>query len=102
MAQEVLNKIREAEDQAQEIINTAQIASRETIREATQRAEKLLADNTLAVKQRTLETLEKAEKEAVAAFEKQKGHLNTEIKKKQTEAEKHIDAASAYIIGRIV
>ena len=68
MAQEVLNKIREAEDQAQEIINTAQIASRETIREATQRAEKLLADNTQAVKQRTLETLEKAEKRSGGCF----------------------------------
>ena len=102
MAQDVLNQIRIAEDEAQDIINSAQVAAREAVREATHQAESLLAENTLALKQSTLETLEKAEKEAVAAFEAEKGNLNAEIEKKRAEAEKNIEKASAYIIGRIV
>lgn len=102
MAQAVLDQIRVAENEAQDIINMAQVAARETIREANRKAESLLAENTLAVKQRTAETMDTAEKAAVEAFEAEKDGLSAAIEKMRAKAEKNIDKASAYIVGRIV
>ncbi len=102
MAQEVLNQIRVAEDEAQGIINTAQIAARETIREANREAEKLLVETTFAIKQRTFETLDNAEKAAVKVFESEKDALKAAIDAQRIRAEKNIEKASAYILGRIV
>ncbi len=102
MAQEVLNLIRAAEDDAQEMISAAQVAAREAVREANRQSEKLLAENTLTIKQRTSETLEKAEKAAVKAFEAEKDSLKADIDAQKAAAEKNIGQASAYIIGRIL
>ena len=69
MAQEILNKIREAEDKAQEIVNTAGIAARELIREANTKADGIISANAMQIKANTAEILETAEKEAVDEFE---------------------------------
>lgn len=102
MAQDVLNMIRLAEDRAQEIINNAQAAARETLREIGQLDEQKLAQGMLAIRQKAQADLAKAEKEAAKACETETAVLQTEVDNAKADAEKNIDKASAYILGRIV
>lgn len=54
MASEVLNKIRDAEDEAQAIVNIAAIAGRETVLKANQEAEKLIVDANQKAKEKQM------------------------------------------------
>jgi V/A-type H+/Na+-transporting ATPase subunit G/H len=102
MAQEILNKIREAEDKAQEIVNTAGIAARELIREANTKADGIISANAMQIKANTAEILETAEKEAVDEFEALKEKLSKEIGSKKEIAKKNLKDVRDYILGRVL
>jgi len=102
MAQEILNKIREAEDKAQEIVNTAAIAAREIVREANTKAEAKISETAQEIKVNTAKILETAEKEAVAEFDALKEKLADEIEEKKKAAQKNLKDVREYILGRIL
>ncbi len=102
MAKEVLDQIRKAEEDAQEIVNSAQMTAREIIREANAKAEQILTDNVTAIKTETAALLAEAEAEAVAEFEARKDSLLKEIEEQKKSAEGQLKDVREYILGRIL
>lgn len=102
MAKEVLDKIRHAEEKAQETINTTQITARELVRAANEKADKLLADNAAEIKAETAKILSDAEAEAIKEFDAEKDALRLEIEGKRRAAEKQLKNVREYILGRIL
>lgn len=102
MAKEILDQIRGAEDQAQEIINLAQINAREIVRAANEEAEKILADTAYEIKAETAQLLKNTEMAAVREFDIEKEMLLAEIEKKRKDAADRMESVRAYILGRIL